>query len=118
MQLPPIDEPFSYRVAVGKLMSEEYRVTVRYPLRLQQVEVDVTPPAYTGLEPTTLTEGSVQATEGSTAVFRFRLDRAAVSAKLLLSDPRGADDRRVMRSLFRRKCRSKSTERTSPFRWN
>ncbi len=86
--LTKIKEPFDYRVVAGKLSSDEFHVTLKYPLRIENVEVALTPPEYTRGETTTVTEGNVQALEGTQAVFRFELDRAPVAAKVLLADPR------------------------------
>lgn len=85
--LPKIKEPLAYRVTAGKLASEEFQVTLRYPLHLEKIEVVLTPPAYTRTEPTTVTEGNVQALEGTTGAFRFELDREPVAAAVVLSDP-------------------------------
>src|SRR5262249_2766047 len=66
----------------------EYQVTVKYPLRLEGVSVELIPPEYTGAEPTVTIDGNIAALEGTTAVFRFDLDRPAASASVELSDPR------------------------------
>jgi hypothetical protein len=86
--LPKIKEPFSYRVTAGKIASPEYTVTLRYPLRLEKVEVELTPPAYTRGTPTSTIDGNIAALEGTMAAFRFELDRAPVSAAVVLADPR------------------------------
>jgi len=88
LTLPKIKEPFVYRVTAGKIASAEYQVTVRYPLRLEKVEVELTPPAYTRGTPTTTTDGNIAALEGTMAAFRFELDRPPVSASVVLADPR------------------------------
>jgi hypothetical protein len=86
--LTKIKEPFDYRVVAGKLASDEFHVTLKYPLRIDKVEVALTPPEYTRGETTTVVEGNIQALEGTQAAFRFELDRAPVAAKVLLADPR------------------------------
>ena len=87
LSLPKITEPFAYRVSAGKLTSDEFAVGLRYPLRLEKIEVDLTPPAYTGIDKTTVSEGNVHALEGTSALFRFELDRAPAWAKVMLSEP-------------------------------
>ncbi|HEY2250668.1 MAG TPA: hypothetical protein VGH74_06390, partial [Planctomycetaceae bacterium] len=73
LKLPKIVEPFSYRVSAGKLASDEYQVELRYPLKLEKVEVELTPPAYTRTETTTVSDGNLHALEGTNALFRFQL---------------------------------------------
>jgi hypothetical protein len=87
LTLAKIVEPIAYRVAAGKLMSPEYQVGLRYPLRLEKVEVELTPPEYTGVETTTVADGNLQALEGTSALFRFELDRAPAWARIILRDP-------------------------------
>ncbi|HEV3026414.1 MAG TPA: DUF4175 family protein, partial [Planctomycetota bacterium] len=55
---------------------------------LEKVEVVLTPPAYTRAEPTTTVDGNISALEGTTALFRFELDRAPAAASVVLADPR------------------------------
>jgi len=83
-----VKEPFTYRVAAGTLASDEYHVRVRHPLRLESVSVELIPPEYTRAEPTVTIDGNISALEGTTAVFRFVLDRTASTASVVLSDPR------------------------------
>lgn len=102
--LTKIKDPFDYRVVAGKLASDEFHVSLKYPLRLESIEVALTPPEYTRGETTTVTDGNVQALEGTSAVFRFELDRAPVAAKVLLADPRdrlarNAEDRPAPREI-------------------
>jgi hypothetical protein len=86
--LSKIKEPFVYRVAAGKIASDEYHVGLSYPLHLEKVEVVMTPPAYTRAEPSTTIDGNISALEGTHAVFRFELDRAPAKAAVILADPR------------------------------
>ncbi len=83
-----VKEPFAYRVLAGDIASDEYHVTVRFPLRLESVSVELIPPEYTGAEPTVTIDGNIAALEGTMAVFRFELDRAAARASVVLTDPR------------------------------
>jgi len=86
--LTKVKEALVYRVVAGKLHSDDYNVTVKYPLALEKIEVALTPPAYTGQETTTVTDGNIQALEGTSAVFKFELDRAPAKAHLVLANPR------------------------------
>jgi hypothetical protein len=83
-----VREPFAYRVSAGNVTSDEYQVTVKYPLRLENVSVELTPPEYTRAEPTVTIDGNIAALEGTIARFRFELDRPAASASVELADPR------------------------------
>jgi hypothetical protein len=86
--LPKIKDSFVYRVAAGKIASDEFQVGIRYPLHLEKVEVVMTPPEYTRAEPSTSADGNISALEGTHAVFRFELDRPAATASVILADPR------------------------------
>ena len=79
--------PTEYRVAAGPLESSSYRISVRYPLALQAFKVALTPPAYTGLEPSTVEGGDLDVIEGTKASFRIRFDRACREAFLVFSNP-------------------------------
>ena len=51
-----VTDPVDYRVETPSLASRWYRLSVFDPPRIQAVEITITPPAYTGLEPRTLNE--------------------------------------------------------------
>lgn len=85
--LSKLKEPLDYRVTAGSITSESYRIVIRYPLRLREVEVELAPPEYTGLPPETVADGNFAALEGTHARFRFELDRSPVEAYVTLVSP-------------------------------
>lgn len=81
-KLARIREPVEYRVVAGPAVSDTYRIGVRYPLTIQSVTAKVTPPAYTGLPPTTVMDGNISALKGSSATVTVALDRVPSSAAI------------------------------------
>ncbi len=82
-----VKDPVEYRVVAGPAESPTHAIRVRYPLAIQDFEVEVKHPAYTGIEPRTTKGGDVQALEGSVASFRITFDAPPSSASLELVDP-------------------------------
>ena len=82
-----VKDPVEYRVVAGPAESPSYSIRVRYPLAIKTFEVEVIPPAYTGLDPKTTKGGDVQAVEGSAATFKIAFDAATSEAALELVDP-------------------------------
>ena len=78
--------PVEYRVVAGPAASPTYAIRVRYPLAIRDFQVEVKPPAYTGLEPMITKGGDFQAVEGSVATFRISFDAPPSSATLELVD--------------------------------
>ncbi|MEX2026470.1 MAG: DUF4175 family protein, partial [Pirellulaceae bacterium] len=87
--LSNVQKPLEYRVAAGPYVTDTHRVAVRHPLSIEAVRVSLTPPAYTGLAPTVVEEGNVQAAAGSRAEITITLDRPAQEARLTLAPMRG-----------------------------
>jgi hypothetical protein len=86
--LARIEHPLEYRVIAGPAESPVYRVDVRYPLSIQDIQVEITPPEYTGLDPKTVENGNIQAVAGTRAKFRIELDRAPAEAQVVFADRR------------------------------
>jgi hypothetical protein len=86
-RLEKVRDPIEYRVVAGPASSPSFAIRIRYPLALKAIEVKVTPPSYTGLDPKTTKGGDVQAVEGSTASFRIALDAEPSEAALEMVDP-------------------------------
>ena len=86
MEIPKIKAPFEYRVVAGRYESPTHRVDVRYPIEVKSVRVDLTSPAYTGVPPQTINNGSFHALEGSRAEFQIELDRPVPKAWLELTN--------------------------------
>jgi hypothetical protein len=84
--LTNILDPVEYRVTAGPAQSEVYRIDVRHPLAIDSIRADITPPEYTGVEPSSVDEGNLSVIDGSTVSLNFTLDRAPKTAKLLLTE--------------------------------
>ena len=92
IELAEVAEPFEYRFSAGPLNTSAFTVSVKYPVRIQNVEVTVTPPEYTRLKPETAVNESIAAVENSHAGFQVTFDRPPVSSRLLLKP---ASDRTI-----------------------
>ncbi len=86
-----IQEPLEYRVIAGPARSEPFRVDVRRSLSIEAIEVNLTPPAYTLIGQSTVSEGDFSAIDGTRATFRITLDRSAESARMILSSHADSD---------------------------
>jgi hypothetical protein len=84
-RLRRVMEPTEYRVVAGPSASDTFRIDVRYPLEIESIETEVTPPAYTGLPAKTNADGNVTALKGSRARLRVTLDRVPSSAEVQLT---------------------------------
>lgn len=91
-RLESVKKPLEYRVAAGPLESPIHRIDVRYPIALQQFEVELTPPAYTNHPPTKSEDPNITAVEGSSARFLITLDQPARTASLVVNDLGRRDD--------------------------
>ena len=85
--LAKIRDSLDYRVVAGPSRSDVYRINVRYPLAIRELEATIRPPAYTGLEPSIAKGGDMQAVQGSEATLRVRFDAAPAVATLEFSEP-------------------------------
>jgi hypothetical protein len=85
--LEKIRDPLVYRVVAGPISSRTARINVRYPLALTLFEVTLTPPAYTGLTPTTEKGGDLRVVEGTEAAFRIAFNDPVRDAALVVTDP-------------------------------
>lgn len=85
-RLPKLRTTTEFFVAAGPERTPARQVVVRHALKLLGAKAEVTAPAYTGLPVATHDNGSFSAVEGSTAKVRFELDRAPVSAALVIKD--------------------------------
>jgi hypothetical protein len=85
-RLEGVKKPLEYRAVAGPAVSETFQVRVRYPLALKQIEVELTPPEYTGHPPAKSSDGNITAVEGSIASFTFELDQTPKTASLVVTD--------------------------------
>lgn len=88
-----IDQSLRYRVEVGSSQSPWYRVTVVPDVKLRELTLDVTPPAYTGiaravtrLTPDQLTAAPLAVPQGSRIDATFSIDVPMGGALLQLGD--------------------------------
>ena len=62
-------------------------IGVRYPLALKSFDVALKPPAYTGVEPSTVKGGDLRVIEGTDATFQITFDSPPAEASLVVTDP-------------------------------
>jgi hypothetical protein len=86
-KLPNLRATTEFFVAAGPERTEVWQVVVRHALKIVGTRVEVASPSYTGVEPVTHESGNFSALKGSTATFRFELDREPASAKLVVKNP-------------------------------
>ncbi|MDB5350356.1 MAG: hypothetical protein JWN86_1603 [Planctomycetota bacterium] len=82
-----IEDPLEYRVIAGPTRSDTFKVDVRYPLEIKEFTVTLSPPAYTGLEPSKTKGGDISAVEGTEAKLAITFDSLPTTALLEVSDP-------------------------------
>jgi hypothetical protein len=76
-----------YFVSAGPERTAVKTVVVRHKLKILGARSEVTSPAYTGVPVAVTDGGTFSAVVGSTARVRFELDRAPVSAELVVKNP-------------------------------
>jgi hypothetical protein len=84
--LEKITAPIEYRVVAGPANSKTYKVDVQYPLSIKSIKVELTPPAYTGIETKTVDDGNLNVIDGTKAKFHIRLDREPKTASVVLTE--------------------------------
>jgi hypothetical protein len=86
-RIEEVEDPLEYRIVAGSASSPTYRIGVRYPLALESFDVELTPPAYTRIKPSTVKGGDLRVVEGTDARFRIAFDAPPARASLVLADP-------------------------------
>lgn len=81
-----VRQSLSYTIEAGDSRSRVYRVTVHQPPSATIEQVVITPPAYTKLEPVTVTGGAITAWEGSDVALHGGVNREVARAKIELLD--------------------------------
>ena len=84
--LEEVEKPTEYRVVAGPAQSDTYRIGVRYPLKIEKFDAVLTPPAYTGLQRSTVEGGDLDVIQGTGVELRIELDRPCTEAFLVLAD--------------------------------
>ncbi len=87
-QFDQVQQPIEYHVVAGPARSVVYRIDVRGLLSIGQFQAVLTPPAYTGIEPSTVDQGDLDLIEGTRVNFQVTLDRPCTDAYMLLTDLR------------------------------
>jgi len=85
LKLDRLTKPLEYRAAAGELASDIYRIDIRRPVRIDEIRVELTPPAYTGQPTATVQDANLSVLEGTVARFAIRFDKAVGSAALILA---------------------------------
>jgi hypothetical protein len=85
-KLDKVERPLDYRVAAGPSQSATYRLDIRYPLALEVFDVELKPPAYTGVKPSTVKGGNLRVIEGTDATFQIAFDAPPSEASLVMTD--------------------------------
>ena len=95
-KLDRLTKPVEYRVTAGELESPVYQVSIRRPLRIDEVKIDLTPPSYTGQPTSTSLDANLSVLQGTVAKFVIQFDKPVKSASLVLAprrQPRDDDDK-------------------------
>ena len=85
--LKELRQPIQYRAVAGRLQGQTYRIDVRYPIALKDFKATLTPPTYTGVDPSTVEGGDLDVIEGTRVRFEIELDRPCTEAALVLCEP-------------------------------
>ncbi len=95
-KLDRLTKPVEYRVTAGELESPVYQVSIRRPLRIDEVKIDLTPPSYTGQPTSTSLDANLSVLQGTVAKFSIQFDKPVKSASLVFAprrQPRDDDDK-------------------------
>lgn len=87
--LARLRHPLEYYVAAGSARSKTYRVDVRYPLKIVNIQATIQPPAYTRLSESVVDGGDITALVGSRVKLLVELDREPQSAHLEMKGMNG-----------------------------
>jgi hypothetical protein len=74
-----------YYISAGDASSSEYTITTLVPPLVESVEVELTPPAYTGLEPVRAAGGNIEAPAGSQAAIEIGSNKELSSVAIKTS---------------------------------
>ena len=95
-RLDRLTKPVQYRVTAGELVSPVYQVSIRRPLRIDEVKIELTPPSYTGQPTSTSLDLNLSVLQGTVAKFAIQFDKPVKSASLVFAprkQPRDDEDR-------------------------
>ncbi|MBM4038942.1 MAG: hypothetical protein FJ290_10555 [Planctomycetes bacterium] len=84
-----VTRSFEYRVIAGDAESDTYRITAHHRPAVTEMKLQITPPDYTGLPPSSQEGGTVRALAGSTVALRAACSKPIAKAALVLSIPGG-----------------------------
>ena len=84
-KLDRLTKPLEYCVSAGELSSPHYRIDIRRPLRIEELTVKLTPPAYTRQPASSVIDANLSALQGTLAHFEIKFDKPVNSASLVFS---------------------------------
>lgn len=84
-KLDRLTKPLEYRVSAGELASPHYRIDIRRPLRIEELKVELTPPAYTGQPASSVIDANLSVLQGTLAQFEIKFDKPVKSASLIFA---------------------------------
>lgn len=82
-EIKAVREPLEYRVVADDGVSRQMTVELRQWLKLESLEAQVRPPAFTGVAAFTSNDGDIQAPEGSDVAITIQVDRDVKRASLV-----------------------------------
>jgi len=92
-RLDLLTKPIEYRITAGELESPKYRIDIRRPLRLDEIKIELIPPAYTGQPKSVTLEPNLNVLQGTAATFELTFDKPVKSAAIVqLRRPKPMDD--------------------------
>lgn len=96
VNLNKLTKDMEYRATAGDLATPTFRIGIRRPLKLVEVRVDLTPPAYTGQETSTVLDGNLSVLQGSMGKFVVSFDKPVKSAALVFAPRKQSRDEDVV----------------------
>lgn len=81
-RLDRLTRELEYQASTGNIISPVYRISLRRPLKVEELRVELTPPEYTGQSTSTVLDGNLSVLQGTQASYRIQFDKAVKSAAL------------------------------------
>lgn len=95
-KLDRLTKPVEYRLTAGELVSPVYHVSIRRPLRIEEIKVELTPPSYTGQPTSVSLDANLSVLQGTVAKFGITFDKPVKSAVIVIAprkQPRDDEDK-------------------------
>lgn len=81
-KLDRLTRELEYQASTGDIFSPIYRISLRRPLKVEELQVELTPPEYTGQSTSTVLDGNLSVLQGTQASYRIQFDKPVKSASL------------------------------------